>query len=190
LHKQYVEHFPLAVSWQCGLTSTYGDVGDYAECKRLFEERASTGFVGIPMTHDWLSCHLLLANACRYSRDAERAPILRERLLPFEGNIWIMGLGNFICGAVAQFVGELHILVRDFPAAERSYERSLDIARRLRAPGLVAFSKVGLAGMLAARRTGNDIVCAKGLIAEARPDIVSVGFAFLGRRADEIERML
>jgi hypothetical protein len=190
LSEQYVENFPLAVSWHCGLCSTYGAVGKMAECRRLFEERAVTGFAGIPMTHDWLSCHMLLANACRLLRDTERAPVLRDVLLPFEGNVWIMGLGTFVCGAVASSIAGLHTLLRDFAAAERSCEQAIDLARRLRSPSLVAMGKVGLAEMLSQRRTGSDIASARALIAESRPDIVRNGFANLGRLADEIERTL
>jgi DNA-binding winged helix-turn-helix (wHTH) protein len=190
LSELYTQQFPLAESWHSGLCSTYGGVGRMADCRRLFEERAVTGFAGMPMTHDWLSCHMLLANACRMLRDTERAPILRDLLVPFESQVWIMGIGGFICGAVASFIGELHTLLRDYRAAERSFEQSIDLANRLRSPGLAAYGKMGLAFMLSERRTGNDLAIARGLIAESRPDIVRTGFASTGRRADEIERTL
>jgi DNA-binding winged helix-turn-helix (wHTH) protein len=182
LSERYTEDLPLPMSWRCGLCSTYSIIGRTEDARRIFDQLALTDFAGAPMTHDWLSCYVLLTTACRQLQDSKRAPILREILLPFEGNVLVMGLGTFIGTVVAYQIGELHALSGEPVLAERAYERGLDIAHRLRAPTFIAYGKVCLAEVLASRRRGPDLAAARGLLAEAEALIERTGFAFLKRR--------
>ena len=66
------------------------------------------------MTHDWLSSYMLPSSACYELRDERRAGVLRDILVPFQGHVWIMGLGTFIGGLVAVGLGDLNTLLRDW----------------------------------------------------------------------------
>lgn len=182
LMEGYAERFPLPVSWQCGLASTYATVGRMADARRVFEELAVTDFSTVPMTHDWMPSYMLLANACQLLGDRKRARLLIDILQPFEGNILVYGIGTFIGGIVARTLGDLHRLLGDVAEAERCYDLSLDIAERLRSPGNAAWTHVDRAELFLNRGAPNDRARAAALLDQADPIIDEMGVGLLRQR--------
>jgi DNA-binding SARP family transcriptional activator len=68
---------------QGALASLQADAGDVAGARAAFEGLAADGFAAVPFDDEWLATLTLLADACAFLGDRERAADLYERLLPY-----------------------------------------------------------------------------------------------------------
>jgi hypothetical protein len=86
LHAAVLEnrYYPV---FQAALAALYADLGAVEPAQAAFEGLAVGDFAPVPLDEEWLLTMSLLADACAFLGDRQRAAILYERLEPYANRI-------------------------------------------------------------------------------------------------------
>jgi tetratricopeptide (TPR) repeat protein len=97
---------PWYPTLQAALASLYAGLGDARKCRAAFEALAEDDFAAVPLDDEWLLTMGLLADACAFLGDAERAADLYARLEPYP-NAVLVGPIEIALGSAAWPLGKL-----------------------------------------------------------------------------------
>jgi class 3 adenylate cyclase len=142
-------------------------LGRSDEARVTFEKTASQRFDDIPRDINWLGRMTLTADACLRLGDAERAPVIYEKLLPYAGWFAFAGPVAICTGPVARWLGGLASLAGHHADAVRQYEQALVKVDRVGFRVLAVTCRIAFARALVARGEVGDAERAHGLVSEA-----------------------
>ena len=125
------------------------------EARAVLAELASDGFAVFHRDNEWLLGMALASEVCSRLRDAERAAVLYEQLLPFDGRHAI-GQGEGSLGAVSRYLGLLAATVGRSVDAERHLREAITMNEQMGARPWTAYSRFDLAEVLLDRDRPGD----------------------------------
>jgi DNA-binding SARP family transcriptional activator len=91
---------------QAALASLHSDLCDAAGARTAFEGLAGDNFAALPLDEEWLLAMALLADACAFLDDTERAAVLYGRLERY-GHRMVVGPIEVALGSAARPLGKL-----------------------------------------------------------------------------------
>ncbi|HLX78642.1 MAG TPA: hypothetical protein VKR27_07120, partial [Acidimicrobiales bacterium] len=131
------------------------ELGRDDEARAIFAELASDAFGVLNRDNEWLFGMALASEVCSRLRDAERAAVLYEQLLPFDGRHAI-GLPEGSLGAVSRYLGLLAATLGRSADAERHLLDAIPINEQMGARPWTAYSRFDLAEVLLDRDRPGD----------------------------------
>jgi DNA-binding SARP family transcriptional activator len=158
---------PWYPSLQAALAALYAGLGDSARARAAFELLAANDFAAAPTDDEWLLTMGLLADACCFLGDAERAAHLYRRLEPYAHRI-IVGPLEACMGSAARPLGKL----------AGTLGRTVDAAHWLERAGAVNERALALPWGAHARREQAEILLSGGESSAAAPLIESAEAAY------------
>ena len=176
-----LEHWPGHGVLSPMLASVHAELGhiDIArqELDRLAAESA-------PMLTRLLPAALAyLAEVAAAVADDDHASQLYARLQPMAGQIVAAGVVAHCPGAVDRYLGQLAATLGHFDAAEAHFEVALRMEQRLRAPPLLARTRLCYARMLLEQNTSAETERAQDLLGEALAAAERLGMAGVAGQA-------
>jgi tetratricopeptide (TPR) repeat protein len=133
--RAFGEQYGAIPGWRAALAHVLAELGQEAEARREFEVLAADGFTGLPRDMAWLVSVTALSETCAALRDARRAAMLYELLLPYADRA-IVAVACY--GAAARNLGVLATILGRWTEAARHFEQALDLNRRMGARPWVA----------------------------------------------------
>ncbi|TMB68783.1 MAG: hypothetical protein E6J43_05610, partial [Chloroflexi bacterium] len=127
----FVAQLPLVPAWRAGLAYQYAEAGRKEEAGREFEVLAADAFSALPKDGNWPIAMALLAEVCCALEDTERAAILYEKISPLSELCVVVGLAIDCYGPLAQAAGRLATTLQRWDDAQRHFETSLAINKRM-----------------------------------------------------------
>jgi len=97
---------PWFPTLQAALAALYAELGDCERARAAFEALAADDFAAVPTDDEWLLTMGLLADACCFLGDADRAGVLYRRLEPYAHRI-VVGPLEACLGSAARPLGKL-----------------------------------------------------------------------------------
>jgi predicted ATPase/DNA-binding XRE family transcriptional regulator len=158
---------PDAAVWQPGLALLYSELAMRAEAEREFEALAAEGFAALPRDAMWITTLSYLAEVCAYLGDTERATLLYDYLLPYEGRAVVVGFLAVCYGAASHYLGLLAATLGRWSVAEEHFESALELNARMGARPWLAHTRHQFALMLLNRNRGSDRDRAGALLNQA-----------------------
>ncbi|MDT8306759.1 MAG: hypothetical protein RRC07_12555 [Anaerolineae bacterium] len=179
-----------AAAWQPGLALLYTSLGMEKECRATFEDLAADTFAGVARDSLWVTSLAFLAEVCTFLQDSERAAMLYEWLLPYDGRAVVAGGATACYGAVARYLGMLAAMQLNWAAAEQHFEGALALDARMGAPPWLAHSRYEYAAMLLARGQADDRRRAKTLLEEAAATAAEMEMPYLAQKVSRLQAQL
>ncbi|HEX6244107.1 MAG TPA: hypothetical protein VFZ61_24495, partial [Polyangiales bacterium] len=134
--------YPDAVGLHCALSSCHATLGSRELALHHFETVARDDFQVLPKHLGWLGEMALLADACAWLDDAERARRVYTKLERF-GHVFDFFMGETApSGPVAHWLAGLAATCRDLPLARRWVEVSYELNHRVGAIMLAQYTKL------------------------------------------------
>lgn len=155
--------FPIG---RCALANLYSDLGLRAEAAATFEELAESDFAGVHLDEEWLAALSLLADACAFLGDRERAAVLYNQLAPY-ADLNAVAWPEGATGAVARPLGVLASMLRMTEAAERHFNHAITVNNQIGARPWVAHTQHDHARMLIQRGEASHMERARELLSAA-----------------------
>jgi class 3 adenylate cyclase len=152
----FVQQYPLVPAWRTGLAYLYSELGREAETREQFEFMAADNFAALPNDANWSVGAALLAQACAFLGDAERAAVLYARMLPHATRSTNVGAGAGILGCLSRPLGLLATTLWRWEDAERHFRYALDVHARMGASTWLAWTHYSYAEMLHRRHAEGD----------------------------------
>ena len=178
----FVQQNEAAATWRPGLALIYSELGRRAESQAEFEHLAKNDFADFPRDGMWMGCMSYLSEVCTFLGDRERAAILYELLLPFDGRTVAVGAGTVCCGAFSRYLGALAATMERWDDAIRHFEDALTMNARMGARPWLAHTQHQYACMLLARGQPADRDRALALIDSALSTTRELGMQSLEER--------
>jgi class 3 adenylate cyclase len=140
--------------WRTRLAQLYAEFGREADARREFELLAAD-FTTLSKDGQWLLSLCYASEACAMLRDAKRAAVLYDLLLPHAKRNLVV-LNAAVNGSVERFLGQLAGTLGRYDDAVRHFEAAIDFDRRLGARPLLARAQVEYGRMLLDRSAPGD----------------------------------
>jgi tetratricopeptide (TPR) repeat protein len=150
-----VDQLPWYPVHRAALTCLLVELGRHDEARAVFDELALGGFRVLYRDVEWLLGMALASEACFGLRDVERAAVLYEQLLPFDGR-HAMGYAEGSVGAVSRYLGLLAQTLAQLDDAERHLRDAIAMNERMRARPWTAHARLDLATVLLERDEPGD----------------------------------
>jgi tetratricopeptide (TPR) repeat protein len=179
--RQFVGQYPAIPAWRCGLAMICAETGQMEQARAEFEPLAARGFADIPRDMFWLVAMFALSETCTLLRDAARAAILYDLLLPYR-DLYV-GAQAASFGSVWTLLGKLATTAGRFEDAAGHFEQALAANRRAESPPAIAHSQHDYAVMLLRRDAPGDREKALELVAAALDTARELGMKALEERA-------
>lgn len=167
-------------SLQAALSSLYADLGDVARARAAFEALAGNEFAAVALDDLWVLTMGLLAHACSFLKDTERAAILYERLQPYPHRN-LVGPLEVSLGTAARSLGTLAATLGDTHAAARWFKRAATENDRTGALPWAAHARLDHAHLLLAQ---GDRRAAQPLLDQAATSYRALGMHAWVARCD------
>ena len=178
----FVQQNEAAATWRPGLALIYSELERRAEAQAEFEHLAKNDFADFPRDGMWMGCMSYLSEVCTFLGDRERAAILYELLLPFDGRTVAVGAGRVCCGAFSRYLGALAATMDRCDDAIRHFEDALTMNARMGARPWLAHTQHRYACLLLARGQLADRNRALALIDSALSTARELGMQSLEER--------
>ncbi len=154
---------------------------DRTDGRELFAEDVADRFGRYRHNGMWLVSMTMNAEIAAFFDHVEAAALLYEVLLPCRDHVgWT---GTTASPSAAEAAGVVATTLERFDEAEDLLGQSLEVHRRLQAPGWTAGSLVSTAALLGRRRRPGDLDRARVLLAEADDLASRSGAATIARKA-------
>lgn len=167
LVKHFVSEHGANAAWRPGLALIYAEIGQPEEARAEFERLAADNFSSMPRDSLWQTCLSYLAEVCGELRDAERAKVLYDLLLPYSELTVVVGNAIVCLGATSRFLGQLATTLEHWDDAETHFRQALALDKGMDAKPWIAHTQYQYAGMLLRRGQREDATRASDLIDEA-----------------------
>ena len=167
---------------QCLLAHISAELGELGEARRLFDALAAGRFGGVPLTSDRLASLGLLSDVAALLREADRARVLYELLLP-AAECNAVDVPEIFIGSLARNLGELAALLGRVADAERHFEAGVEMNARFGARPWVAHTQLGFARMLLER---DDRERSGELLRDARATFDELGMSTWARECADL----
>jgi DNA-binding winged helix-turn-helix (wHTH) protein len=154
--KGFAAEYAAVPAWRAGTALLYADLGHEAAARQEFEQLAAKDFGDLPRNADWMITMASLAQLCAFLRDARRARLLYDLLLPYAARCVVVGHGLVCLGSVERFLALLATAQQRWQEAEAHFDAALQRNRQLGAKPLVALTEREYAMMLLARNAAGD----------------------------------
>ena len=136
-----VKASPGLVSLRALLALTCVDAGDLQRARPLFDELAVDEFAALPRDPTWATSLAALTEVCTALGDQRAAATLRERLLPFSGQLLVVAWTVAVLGAADRFIG-MHDAVLEHPNdADARFAAALALEEAAGATALAATTR-------------------------------------------------
>src|SRR5262249_47106701 len=175
--------YPHNIIWQVTVAGYRASLKQREEARRELE-CVAVDFTDVPRGFFWLHGMSFLGEVVSFVGDVRRAAMLYDLLLPY-GDRCAVGGALYCRGAVARPLGLLATVLGRHDAAERHFEKALEMNPRIRARIWVAHTQHDYARMLVARDQPGDREKAAALAAQALATAREVGMKPL--EADVLE---
>jgi len=172
--QSFVDQYP-ALRWRVGVAYVYCDLGRHDEAQEEFEHLAADDFADLPLDFNWLISATILAEVCAQLKDARRASLLYDLLLPYADQTAVIGDQAACNGAVSRYLGLLATTMCDWDVAARHFEAAIEMNERMGARPFVAHSQQDFAAMLLARGEPADRERAHAYLDEAEATAKRLG---------------
>jgi tetratricopeptide (TPR) repeat protein len=169
--------FPAA--WRPGLALICAALDLRDECRAVFEELVTDTLAFAPQDSLRVTSLAYLTEACAYLGDGDRAKVLYDLLLPYDGRAVVVGGATACYGAAARYLGMLAATLNRWDAAERHFQGAIELDARMGARPWLANSQCEYAAMLLTRGKAEDRPRASELLAEAQAAANAMGMANL-----------
>jgi DNA-binding SARP family transcriptional activator len=166
LVRRSFDEYPTYPIWHCALAQTAADLGHFDHARDAFETLASDSFAKLPFDEEWLVSMGMLAETARALRDAERARVLYELLLPY-GDRVAVSYPEVGTGVVLRYLGILAETMHRSDRAERHFEDAIAMCERIGARSWLAHARHDLAALLLAHGRGGDSERGRLLLSQA-----------------------
>jgi tetratricopeptide (TPR) repeat protein len=179
---EFLDRYTAIPGWRCVLANLYGHVGREAEARREFERVAANDFRALPEDLTWFFVVSLLAEPCAFLRDAKRAAVLYELLLPFARRHVVLSAA--VClGSASRYLGLLADTMGRWEDAARHFEEAIAMNASIGARPWLAYCQYEQAVLLARRGDAASIEQARALAARALESARALGMNALLERA-------
>jgi tetratricopeptide (TPR) repeat protein len=101
--RQFADQLPAMPAWRVALATVYLHTGRPAQARREFDRLAESDFTAIPHDNVWSVAIALLAELSETFRDAERALVLEQYLIPL-GNRNVVTPTGIFAGPVMRYL--------------------------------------------------------------------------------------
>jgi DNA-binding SARP family transcriptional activator len=166
-----VAESPWYPTLQAALASLYADLGDAQSCRAAFEGLAADGFAAVPLDDEWPLTVGLLADACAFLGDVERAADLYARLEPYPDAV-LVGPIEIALGSAARPLGKLAATLGRPDDAARWLERAARDNDRAGARPWAAHARLDHARLLLAE---GQRAAAEALLEQAEATYLGLG---------------
>jgi tetratricopeptide (TPR) repeat protein len=136
----------------------------------------------------WITTIIYLAEVCAYLGDRERAAVLHQFLLPYDGRTIVVGFHTFCFGAAARYLGILAATMSQWAEAEQHFEDALAMNMRMGARPWLAHTQHQYATMLLTQGKVADQEKATALLDEALKTAQELGMNCLTEKIEEVYR--
>jgi tetratricopeptide (TPR) repeat protein len=164
--KKLMTDSPEDISWKPGFGLIAAELGYKEPAERILNEMAANGF-DLPPDAMYSTTLSYLADICVAIEHQEHAKTLYGILAPYEDLTITAGATTVCTGAAARRLGRLARVLKDWDAAEKMFEKAIEIDTRMKCPPWVAHSKAAYATALRRRGRQNDVEQAFQLEGEA-----------------------
>ena len=154
--RDLAERFPGIPAWRGGVVTLAARSGDLELARHELERFVGDDFSAIPKDANWSTAMSLLGEAIALIGDEERAPVVYEALLPYEGLVIVVARAAGCNGPVDRVLGLLAQLMGRLDDAERHLGNAVEIATKMGDRPGMALSGLAFAEMLLARDQAND----------------------------------
>jgi transcriptional regulator with XRE-family HTH domain/tetratricopeptide (TPR) repeat protein len=182
LVKLIVAQNPVSTTWRPGLALIFALNDELDACREIFESLAADSFAGLPRDSMWVTSLAYLTDVCVVLDDRQRAAVLYELLLPYDGRTVVVGGATACYGAAARYLGQLATIMEQWQTAQHHFEHALEMDNRLRARPRLAHSQFAYAAMLVARGGDGDQQQATALLAQALATAEELGMRRLSNQ--------
>lgn len=155
-HRALADRYGDIPAYRCALALLYAELGKPDAAREQVELLAGDGFQAIPRDTTWLMCIVYLAEACSLLREETRAAQLHELLLPHDGYNVVVGYATACFGPAARYLGLLATSRERWEQAERHFQDSAAMSRRMGTQPWLAHTLTDHARMLARSGRGDQ----------------------------------
>jgi class 3 adenylate cyclase len=180
---ELAEKYEAIPAWRCSLAITHAELGNKAEARAAFESLAANRFDAIPSDAQFVVSMSLLAEVADFLDDSDRAQVVYELLLPYDGLNVVAGRAAASNGPVARYLGLLAEVCGRVDDAERHYAAALEMTAAMGDRPFGARAHFGLARLLLTRDAPGDRDRALELLREAVEVAQEIGMEELVRDA-------
>ena len=159
--------FPEIHMWRVNAAVMRLACGHVEAARQDLESLATKDFRDIPRDLMWMHTMVRLAELVGFFRDARRAALLYELLLPYADRYVIAGILATCRGSVSWPLGVLATVLSRYDDAQRHFEAALEMNARIRARMWVAYTQYDYARMLVTRDGPGDRATAAALARDA-----------------------
>jgi tetratricopeptide (TPR) repeat protein len=176
--EDFAEQYPHITDWRCALASVYAQLTRTAQARRTLEALAHADFSDLPRDTSWLSNLTALSEVIVFLRDATRAQLLYDLLLPYAHRCAVT-FALLSRGSTSRQLGLLATTLARYDDAARHFEHALTMNTQIRSPLWVAHTQHDYAYMLQTRQGVADCDRADGLLEQALATTERLGLATL-----------
>jgi tetratricopeptide (TPR) repeat protein len=176
--------FPTRPLFRCLLARLLTELGDEDGARSVFDALAINRFGVIPVNNDLLLSLAHLAEVAWSLRDADRAAVLHELLLPYTG--LVVDSVESSMGAVDRYLGLAALTAGDLQTAERRLQDALHLNVRIGAQPWAARTRADLAILLLARDRPGDWERAIELLETALGTARRLSMPVFAQRAEDV----
>jgi len=172
-----IRHGMDVPAWRAGRAVLYCDSGRRDDARAEFEHLAANDFADLPNDHMRASCLSSLAVVAAYLGDAQRASLLYELALPYDGCTIVVGGGAGCSGAAARVLGMLAATAGRTDQAVAHFEDALAMNARLGARPWLVRTELAYAAVLLRRNRSGDREMALELVESALAMAEEIGMS-------------
>jgi hypothetical protein len=154
--KEWIKAYPMVPGNWATLAYVYSNADLLENSRREFERVAVNNFAGLPRDGSWIVVLSMLAYVCFMLKDADRAAVLYEYLLPFAGRTIVTASAPVACGWISRPLGLFAAAMSRWDDAARHYEEAIEMNTKLNAPSFLAGSQHEYGLVLLARNQPGD----------------------------------
>jgi predicted ATPase len=182
--EEMLRRYPTVPSWRAGLAMLSAAAGLARDARRELDLLAADGLDALCNGPVADCAMVILADVCDLIGDDRHAELIRERLLPYAGQMSIVGWGALCWGSMARALGWLAYRTGRWKESEDQFEAALALESKAGAEAWLAHTRFAFARMLCARRLPGDAEKARTLFRDARDAATELGMPFLARRME------
>lgn len=168
---------------QCVAVLAQAESGHEDEAGVELDRISRDRFAGIPHDGSWAISVCLVADAAARIGAGEHGRVLRDLLLSGVEPIAHGSGGGACIGSTRRHLGQMETLLERYDEAERHFEEALTVNARIGAVPFVARTQCDYARMLRRRSSGDDLLRADALVAEALASAETLGLAAVAAEA-------